>query len=391
MMRIWGEGRVEAAAEVHASVLVQWLAAEASASLRAGMDPSPAVAHVGREPGVTDAVILKPEDGQILAPTSRGAERVAQLPGVGVVPNDVWRVRTARSGGLVEAVAPVALPGQPRGAVAWLRYRPAESTGSPLGTVVLALVLATALGFGVASEIRRNTERALAALNENLELAASGRLAQVTDTMGIRALKDLADTLNYLLVRLKSDDRDGSGHSSASEPAVRPERPVILPEAATDAAGPPQLSKSPPAAGIELIADDRTRVVGVPTERPVILAPPAPEDRPARSASGLTARIVASAAYRVTEAGPECAEVVGVGPDAMVSQHLLDAIPDKAIVDGILRCLSTLPDSGEERTVVTPERVGNPIEVTVRRSARDEPITILLGLVVDAGRQVCNT
>jgi hypothetical protein len=87
---------------------------------------------------------------------------------------------------------------------------------------------------------------------------------------------------------------------------------------------------------------------------------------------------VANANYRVTEAAPECAEILGVRSDALVSQHLLDAIPDKAIVEAVLKCLSTLPPAGEERMTVSPEGKGYRLDVTVRRAGKEQPMTILL-------------
>jgi hypothetical protein len=87
---------------------------------------------------------------------------------------------------------------------------------------------------------------------------------------------------------------------------------------------------------------------------------------------------VADANYRVTEAGPECAEILGVRVDAVIGQHLLDAIPDKAIVDAVLKCLSALPSAGEERTAIAPEAKSYGLDIAVRRAGKEQPMTIVL-------------
>ena len=47
-------------------------------------------------------------------------------------------------------------------------------------------------------------------------------------------------------------------------------------------------------------------------------------------------------------------------------------------MDAVLRCLSALPASGEERTTVSPEGKSYALEVQVRRDGKDQPITIVL-------------
>jgi hypothetical protein len=389
----WSERRADAIAEARAVALGQWLATEASLAIRTGGDVGQAVTRLARESGVKDAVIIRPEDGRIMAPSSRANESVDKLPGLGVAPAEVWRSQAVREGGLVEVVTPVATPGGPRGAVAWLRFQPsAADGGSSLVVLVPALLLAFGLALGVATVIRRNTERSLAAFNEDVELAVSGRLNQVADPMGVKPLKDLAETLNYLLVRVRGSERGGArpgsppgrmGRDMSADPpaGLAEDRPMVTAERP----GAPH----PPVPAPRGEGGEATGKLDRPHEaqpgglgRPV---PPAASGPPAAAVPPAPARalppavrMVASAAYRVTEVGPECAGILDVRPEAMVGQHLLDAVPDKRVVDAVLRCLSTLPPAGEERTTVELAGKDYQLDVAVRRAGRDQPITIVL-------------
>jgi hypothetical protein len=302
---------------------------------------------VHHEPGVSDVVILRPQDGRVLAPVKRGAEQVAKVPGFDIAPGDVWRLQSQRNGELVEVVAPVATAGGPRGAVAWLRFNPAPAAErSTLVVLGPLLLLAVVLAMVTAAVIKRRTLGALASLSEDIELAASGRLSQVADPMGVKPLKDIVETVNYMLVRLHGAERG----ESRPPPADRPIARAVIPS---------------PGRGRE--RDTRT-----PAAPPSGLAPAPARQLPPEG------RLVADANYRVTEAGPECAEILGVRVDAVIGQHLLDAIPDKAIVDAVLKCLSALPSAGEERTAIAPEAKSYGLDIAVRRAGKEQPMTIVL-------------
>jgi PAS domain-containing protein len=96
--------------------------------------------------------------------------------------------------------------------------------------------------------------------------------------------------------------------------------------------------------------------------------------RPAR----LDARIVANPQFRVTEASRDCADLIGVRPDALVGQHLIDAIPDRDIADAVLHSLSALGASGEHRTTVPGGARGYDVSIVVSREGKDKPLTILI-------------
>ena len=95
-------------------------------------------------------------------------------------------------------------------------------------------------------------------------------------------------------------------------------------------------------------------------------------------AKRLDARIVANAQFRVTEASHDCADLIGVRPDALVGQHLIDAIPDRDIADAVLQGLSALGSSGEHRTTVPPGARGYDVSIVVSREGKDKPLTIVL-------------
>ena len=67
--------------------------------------------------------------------------------------------------------------------------------------VVVALVATYAIG----QLISRRTMEALTRLDEDIELAASGSLEAIDDPLGAKPTRDLADTLNRLVARLRSE------------------------------------------------------------------------------------------------------------------------------------------------------------------------------------------
>jgi hypothetical protein len=91
----------------------------------------------------------------------------------------------------------------------------------------------------------------------------------------------------------------------------------------------------------------------------------------------LEARLITNANFLVTEAGPGCADVLGVRSDALVGKHLLDAILDSATAEAVLSCLGNLPAQGERQATVADGQ-GRQLDVTVSRAGKDQPIAIVL-------------
>ncbi|OFW29273.1 MAG: hypothetical protein A3H97_08905 [Acidobacteria bacterium RIFCSPLOWO2_02_FULL_65_29] len=105
---------------------------------------------------------------------------------------------------------------------------------------------------------------------------------------------------------------------------------------------------------------------------------PADPPRPGSIGVELAARIVADAQYRVTGASAGCADLIGVGPDRLIGQYLIDAIPDQDIADGVLLALSVLGASGEQFFLVAPGTRGYGVSIVVSREGKGRPLTVAL-------------
>ena len=312
---VWQQGVMNRAAVVRAPAMAQWLAADAAAADEAGVIQDAANA-VGREPGVVAALVLGPE-GQVLSPSARAAEAFRTIPGIPVAVPDIGRLRAGWNGSLVEVAAPVVSRRRGRVGVAWVTVHPPSLPDAGAGAVVIlapALLIALAAGFGVAVSIRRVTDAGVKALNQDIELALSGHVASVVDTLGSRPLRDLTDTLNYLITRLRYESDEGAKAAEAPPPA-------------SDA------------------------------------APPSGYQR---------ARIVSDGAFRVSEASPGCLDLLGLKPAALVGQHLLDGLSDGAIGDAMLKCLADVQPGSDAHAVVP----GRGLRVSVARPVKDGPVTI---------------
>jgi len=336
---LWQQRVLNATASSRASALTNWLASDARSALEASNPGAVASAadEVSREPGVVGALILSPE-GRVLAPSSRSTEMIASLPGLSLKPGEVATLRQSWNGDLLESARPIAAGDRSRAAIAWVTYRPERPQEAGSGAVVLAVpVIVVLIAAWFSSRlITRRTMGALTALNEDIELAVGGKLDQIGDPLGAKPVSDLADALNYLIVKL----RGGASLDAAARSVAA--------------------SKPSPA---------RTSFAPLPS----LEAEPAAK-RPVR----LDARIVANAQFRVTEASRDCADLIGVRPDALVGQHLIDAIPDKDIADAVFQSLSALGASGEHRTMVPAGARGYDVSIVVSREGKDKPLTIVI-------------
>jgi len=337
---LWQQRMLNATASSRASALTNWLASNARSALETSNPGAIASAadEISREPGVVSALILSPE-GRVLAPSSRSTETIAALPGLALKPGDVSTLRQSWNGDLLESARPVSAGDRSRAAIAWITYRPERPEEAGSGAVVLAVPVIVVLVAAWFSSrlITRKTMGALTALNEDIELAVGGKLDQIGDPLGAKPVSDLADALNYVIAKLRGGaSLDAAVRSSAA-------------------------SKPSPARG------------GATAPSPAV-QPEEPVRRPAR----LDARIVANAQFRVTEASRDCADLIGVRPDALVGQHLIDAIPDRDIADAVMQTLSALGASGERRATVPAGARGYDVSIVVSREGRDKPLTIVL-------------
>ncbi len=340
---MWQGKVLDATAASRASALVNWLAADAAAALQSGGSAANAADVVSREAGVVSALILS-RDGRVLSPAARATETVATIPALNLAPGAVLHLQQSWNGSLLEIAKPVALESQPQAAIAWITFRPSAPPEAGSGAAVLALpiIIVLVAAYLVSMRIGRRTLKALTVLNEDIELAVGGKLDAVSDPLGAKPVKDLADAVNYLVARLRAAGVDAS---TPAAPATR--RPP--------AAAPPPPARARAPVGPP-VAQDR--------------APAAPDKGP------IEARLVVSPQFRVTEASPGCADLLGARPDALIGAHLIDAVPDRQVADEVMRLLSALPAGGEQRGSVAPVDRPYTLGVTVSRAGRDQPITI---------------
>jgi hypothetical protein len=341
---LW-QGRVlNATAAARASALVNWLAADAAAALQTGGSIAVAADGVAREPGIVSAFILSP-DGHVLAPASRSTESIDSIPALGVKPGDVLHLQQAWNGDLMETARPVQTKDRALAAVAWVTFRPSAPPEAGNGAVVLALpvIIVLVATYMIATLIGRRTMRSLKTLNEDIELAVGGQLDAVGDPLGAKPVKELSDAVNYLIARLRSATSDQGG-----APDVRAARSA---QSGAQAAGPRRVEAAP---------------------APLRAAQPGAAVRN----NPIEARIVANAQFRVTEASAGCADLIGARPDALVGEHLIDAIPDRQISDAVMRCLSGLTTEGEQRASVALADRPYTLSIFMTRAGKDQPISI---------------
>lgn len=366
---LWHNQQMNAVGVSRATAIVNWLAADAATAMSTGRDVTLATEQVASEPGVVAARVLMP-DGRVIAPAARSAERIEYIPGVESTPADVFRVRNGWNGDDLEIVRPVSANGNPRAALAWVTIRPTSEFGGSSAAVTAPIVLVSVLlGWIVAVLITRSTLRSLNALNEDVELALSGRLEAVADPLGARPVRDLADTISYLVARLRGSGIDTSRDKTSSARALPS-------KGRADAAPPP--AAAPRAAHPAPVSQSAAPNPSAPSAPASIAPPPPPRaSAPPAAPKVLEARLIANASFVVTEAGPGCADVLGVRSDALVGKHLLDAILDTAIAEAVLGCFSNLPPEGEQRSTVADGQ-GRQLDVTVSRAGKDKPVTIVM-------------
>lgn len=329
LMSVWQARVLNSVATARATALVNWLAADAASAIERGDARSAAEAFT-REPGVVAAIVAG-VDGKVLSPGSRAGETFDTIPGADVAPSEVFGPRSGTSDGVVYVARPVGRDGA-RQAVAWVAFRPSAGPDGGSVAVVLgpALLVVFAAGMFAALFVRRTTLRGLALMNEDIELAISGQLDAVKDPLGARPIRDLADTVNYLIVRARAAGPMSVASLKTTHNAVR-------------TATASETSIEPAAAG------------------------------PGSSAE---ARVVVDAKFRVTSASPECAALIGVSPQQMLGEHLVSALQSPLLAKAVLTCLGEMPVTGERRFVLPKSAQLSPLTIVMTRSGKDQPVSI---------------
>lgn len=323
----WHRRQITEAAHLRAATLVEWLATETGRHLQAGR-PITAVANdLLDQPGVTDVLVVAP-DGRVLAPASRRGETVTVFPALEITPASVNAQHVRPSDGYVHATRPAAAGDGSRAAIVWLSLRHGDG-GTSLVLVALPVLLFAGLaGGGAGWMVSRRMTRALAALNDDVEALLAGDLTKIDDPLRTKPTGELVETVNYVVTRLRASTK-----------------------------GDLRRARRNTAAG-----DDAASAEG---QSPVPAAE-APSD----------VRLVASPQFRIVEASPSCEALLGVKTEHLVGQHLLDALPDAALVDAILQCLSESPAIGGAEKHANC-RAGR-VRVSVNRSSSDAPLMIHL-------------
>jgi pSer/pThr/pTyr-binding forkhead associated (FHA) protein len=311
---------VAANGDARAIVTARWLAAEAATALAAGAPLDAALDAVANRPGVVSASIIA-ADGKVLAPAAQADQRVDRLPALDVSPGAVLRPITRAQDGVIHAAAPVLSGRGGAPPVARLTFNP-NAAGGGFGLMsVLLLMLVGGGGVLLATRsITRLTLGSIVTFNEEVEHAVCGRLDEVRDPMGSKPTGALADSVNYLLARLRA-------------------RPAAGAAAAPFVSG---------------LAETSAQTFG-------------------------DARIVADRKFRIVEASPGCAHIVGRPSAMLVGEHLVDAISDKPIADGIVQCLAKLANGGEHRAFVASASRGL-MSISVSRAGGDaqQRVTVVI-------------
>lgn len=351
----WQSRLIEGMALTRAKALVSWLAAEAALGLEGKREMAMVADDVEREAGVVTAIVVAP-DGRVLAPPSRATGVFRVIPGIGVAPAEILRLRWAWNGGLLHLARPVAVGGNGHAAVAWVEFRPSTppEIGSRAVVVVPALFFAIVAAIVVAGMITGRTLRALTLLNQDTELATNGKLDTVADPLGARPVRDLTDTLNYLVARARRAGATGSAAAAVPDDRTGTE---------SAGGGAPRL---PAARGAS-----PTRAGGQP--------------RPAASSHATTAtldatagpmQIVTDASFKVVDIGRDAADLFELRRGQVLGLHLVDAVTVPTVLDAILKCLAELHGQGERTLTVTWRGLPDGLQIHVDKTGRSHPLVV---------------
>jgi len=367
---VWWQGRiVESWALDRSTALVSWLAAEATIAFERNQELSSVADTIAREPGVVSALVVSLE-GQVLSPPSRATIAYPVLPGIDESPAKILRLRHAWRDGMVHVAKPIAATGRPRAAIAYITYIPTLPSGVVSRFVVLApaLFFSALVAFLIAGMVTRRTLGALTTFDRDVELALNGQIDGVADPLGAKPMRDLADSLNYLITkeRLREDRA--------------PQRRVPAPSSASGS-GPDRAQHLAPSGTPSQTIVRRSESSGA--------FPPAAQSRPAAAAAAPRSAPVASAGnVGFMEMRTDVnLQVVGVGGGVValfaqplehfVGKHLFDAIPDTDVVGGILQCLADVSSGGTQKTTVAWGGHPSGLVLQVSRAGSDQPVSVM--------------
>lgn len=280
---LWHQRQISANQLLRASSLGAWLAAEAST-----LDVRKPAPDFGRElmmePGITEVAVLT-LDGRVIAPTRVAGEAIDTIADIGVKPAELFLPKAVETPTGVVVARPVTAPNGQRIAVARLKYRaPADAAQSGLLVFIApAALFALFAALGGAVYIQRFTMVTLSAFNDSIERALNSGHDAVYDPLGSRVTRDLSDSINYMMTRIRN----------------APAAAAAMPRAAV------------------------------------------PEGDSIRQAMSAQARMSlrVDARMHVTAADPNWLAAFGFTEQQIIGAHLLDALPTPALADAVVRGL----------------------------------------------------
>jgi hypothetical protein len=219
----WQAQSLAATARSRALAVSGWLAADVASSLGGAPTLPQLSSAAAREPGVLEILVATPE-GRILFPADRADQTVATLPGDTRPVAQVFTPTTAAMNDGVSVVRPVTGVSGQRIALLRLLYRPPDEGGRSALMLALSVAALTTVVVGllVAGYLRRFTAGSVRALNEQVERAIAEQVDTVHDVVGLREVHDLVDSLNYLIIRVRTapDTRSRTAEAPAAPAAV---------------------------------------------------------------------------------------------------------------------------------------------------------------------------
>jgi len=305
------------------STLVRSLGAENGAALATGQTLAVTVQTALLEPGVKEAYIIGP-DGRVLAPTEKLDQSFTRLDALGDLAS-LQGLQTAVTARDVQAAVVIETGGRRLG-VAWVRLDPSfTDAGSPVWLYLAASLLTSlTVAFGIAMVLRKLIMTRLATFATDVDLAASGQMEIVTESLG---LPHLAESVNFVLGRMRV-----ASFQAPSTPMAAPDYEPTPGHAAAAAHPPP---------------------VG----------------------DGI---LVVDAAYLITEANPSAAHMLQTPADRLIGHHVLEAVSDQTLVTAIINIMGDLAP-GNPRTQQVPGSASQPpLGVEARQGTAGGPIQITL-------------
>ena len=348
------------------------LGAENGPALASGQTLAVSVQNALAEPGVREVLLLSPE-GRVLAPADRLDQTVSKLPDFGDI-SAISGLQTADLGKEVQAAALIESGGRRLG-VAWVRLDPSyASTRAPVALYLFAALFTGLVAAFVAAHLLRKALYArLMTLATDIDMAASGQLDVVTESVGVPRV---AEAVNFLVGRMRTAPQQvvqqmapppvAAPLPSSAQPAVEREGRMVL-----DASF---IVKEATAGAAQML---RT----TPPDKIAFNYPPPPKEGQRDSFAITAAGWPRCCLVVPAQAQPDelyAAQMLRTTQQKLEGHHVLEAIPEQAVVNAIIDAIGDITSQGSA-TRRTEGSGGEPgLELKAERAAPDAPITITI-------------